>query len=133
MQNRQTLLSLPRSQRFRELLPVDSQVNASGIFYFDLGSKLQGLGDTLKNTVDLTDSQKQAVGQLTGNQAPVLICAYAGTENITVASSSGFFGFGLDTLLSAGRGAPILPQLLSSAMGRTAPVMKLQERKTKTQ
>ncbi|WP_031495283.1 FecR family protein [Bryobacter aggregatus] len=133
LQNRQTLLSLPRSQRFRELLPVDSQVNASGIFYFDLGSKLQGLGDTLKNTVDLTDSQKQAVGQLTGNQAPVLICAYAGTENITVASSSGFFGFGLDTLLSAGRGAPILPQLLSSAMGRTAPVMKLQERKTKTQ
>ena len=131
LQNRQNLLSLTRSQRFRDLLPQDGQVNASGVFYFNLGSNLQGLADTLKHS--LPELQQQALGQLAANQGPVLICAYAGADSITVASTSGFFGLGLDTLLSVGRGTPILPQILSSAMGEKVPRGATQQKTTRNQ
>lgn len=131
LQNRQNLLSLTRSQGFRDLLPQDGQVNASGVFYFNLGSNLQGLADTLKHS--LPELQQQALGQVAANQGPVLICAYAGADSITVASTSGFFGLGLDTLLSVGRGIPILPQILSSATGEKVPRGATQQKKTRNQ
>ncbi|MFN9301016.1 MAG: hypothetical protein ACK6DZ_25320, partial [Acidobacteriota bacterium] len=55
---------------------------------------------------------------------PVLITAYAAPNSITVLSSSGFFGLGLDTLLSAGAGVPILPQLRAAALPHSATIMK---------
>jgi hypothetical protein len=106
LQTRNTLLSLPRSQRFRELLPVDASVNASAVFYVNLGTGVEGLAEVLKK-------------DLSAVSGPVLITAYAGPDSITVASSSGFFGFGLDSLLAAGKGAPILPQLVGRAVGGT--------------
>jgi hypothetical protein len=106
LQNRNTLLSLPRSQRFRELLPADASVNASAVLYVNLGTGVEGLADVLKK-------------DLSAVSGPVLIAAYAGPDSITVASSSGFFGFGLDSLLAAGKGAPVLPQILARAVGGT--------------
>jgi len=117
LQNRNSLLSLPRSQRFRELLPADAEVNASGVFYFNLVTGLESMAGTVKNSLNLPESQKQAIEQFTANSGPVLITAYAGPDSITVASSSGFFGFGLDSLLSAGKGNPILPQILARVVG----------------
>lgn len=118
LQTRQNLLSLPRSQVFKELLPLDGQVNSSALFYFNLGANLKGLSDTVKGS--LPEAQQKALTQFSANATPVLICLYAGADTITVASTSGFFGFGLDTLMTAGHGSPILPQILSSAMGGPA-------------
>jgi hypothetical protein len=117
LQNRASMLSLPRSQRFIDLLPADAQVNASAVFYANLGSSLQSAASAVKGTMKMPESQKQAIEDFAASTGPVLITAYAGEDSITFASSSGFFGFGLDSLLAAGKGAPILPQILSSAMG----------------
>lgn len=94
LQTRNSMASLPRSQKFKNLLPADAQVNASAVFYFNLGVKLE---------------------QLPVSGEPVLITAYAGPDSITFSSSSGFFGLGIDSLLAAGKGAPILPQLVMRA------------------
>ena len=131
LQTRQNLLSLPRSQAFRELLPLDGQVNSSALFYFNLGANLKGLSDTVKGS--LPEAQQKALTQFSANATPVLICLYAGADTITVASTSGFLGFGLDTLLTAGHGAPILPQILSSAMGGPATQGKRAQEKLRKQ
>jgi hypothetical protein len=94
LQTRNSMASLPRSQKFKNLLPADAQVNASAVFYISLGVKLE---------------------QLPVSGEPVLIMAYAGPDSITFSSSSGFFGFGIDSLLAAGKGAPIVPQLMMKA------------------
>lgn len=121
IQNRQTAFGLARSQRFRSLLPLDSQVNMSAVVYYNLGNSLKGIVDQMKTSLTLTDAQKKAMDQMAGNQNPVLICAYADTQKLTVASTSGFFGFGFDQFLAAGRGMPILPEIISSAMGQKVP------------
>jgi hypothetical protein len=121
MQNRQTGFGLARSQRFRDLLPLDSQVNMSAVVYYNLGTSLKGIVDQMKTSLTLTDAQKKAMDQMAGNQAPVLICAYAEAQKLSVASTSGFFGFGIDNLLAAGKGMPILPTIISSALGQKVP------------
>lgn len=121
IQNRQTGFGLARSQRFRDLLPLDAQVNMSGVVYYNLGSSLKGIVDQMKTSTSLPAQQRMAIDQLAANQAPVLICAYADAQKLTVASTSGFFGFGIDNLLAAGKGMPILPAILSSALGQKAP------------
>lgn len=115
LQTRNNLLSLPRSRRFIDLLPADAEVNASAVFWVNSGTSLQGVADSLKG--NLNEEQKKALERFSSNSGPVLITAYAGPDSITVASSSGFFGFGLDSLLAAGKGSPILPQILARAMG----------------
>lgn len=121
IQNRQTAFGLARSQRFRDLLPLDSQINMSAVVYYNLGNSLKGIVDQMKTSLTLTDAQKKAMDQMAGNQAPVLICAYADPQKLTVASTSGFFGFGIDTFLSAGKGMPILPAIINSALGQKVP------------
>jgi hypothetical protein len=109
IQTRNTLLSLPRSQRFLDLLPADSQVHASAILFADL---------------NVVKSALSSVTSALPNSGPVLITAYAGPDSITVLSSSGFFGLGIDTLLSAGAGLPILPQLRAAALPSSANIRK---------
>lgn len=118
LQTRASGLSLPRSQRFKELLPAEAQVNASAVFYTNLGSVLKGAADAVGGSGALNSEQKKAVDQFAGSSGPVLIAAYASEDSITFASSTGFFGFGLDSLLSAGRGTPMLPELLVRALGK---------------
>lgn len=111
IQTRNSLLSLPRSQRFLDLLPADAQVNASAVFYVNFGSSLATVAGAVNNPT---------LNQIASSAAPILITAYAGPDSITVLSSSGFFGLGIDSLLASAKGAPILPQLLAGAMGRSA-------------
>ncbi|MCX6613779.1 MAG: hypothetical protein NTW74_23400, partial [Acidobacteria bacterium] len=125
LQTRNNLLSLPRSRRFIELLPADAEVNASAIFWVNVGTSLEAVAGTIKGS--LSADQKKAVDQFTANSGPVLITAYAGPDSITVASSSGFFGFGLDSLLAAGKGSPILPQILARAVGGAGIMNKQQK------
>ena len=122
IQNRQTGRSLSRSQQFRSLLPVDSDVNTSAVLYFNTGSGLKDLANQAKDGLNLTDAQKASIAKLVNSSEPVLICAYAGDRNLTVASTTGFFGFGLDSLLMAGKGMPVLPAILGSAMRASNPL-----------
>ncbi len=128
IQNKASLLSLPRSQRFLDLLPADAQVNASAVLFADLATGLKSAAAAVKGAVELPAAQKKALDELTASSGPVLIVAYAGEDNITFVSSSGFFGFGLDSLLSAGSGASMFPQVLSRAMGAPPMAKKKQQR-----
>ncbi len=124
LQNRTTLLSLPRSQRFRDLLPADAQVNASGVLYANLGSSLSAIAGVINGSTKLSEAEKKTIENLSTNSGPVLITAYAGPDSITVTSSTGFFGFGLDTLLAAGSGTPMLPQILAGVVGQTSNIKR---------
>lgn len=124
MQNRQTGRSLPRSQTFRGLLPADTDLNASAILFFNTGSGLKDLATQATGAFNLSDEQKQAIQKMLASSEPVLICAYADDQRLTVASTSGFFGFGLENLLMAGKGMPVLPVILGSAMRAAAPLQK---------
>ncbi len=122
IQNRQTGNGLPRSNGFRQLIPAGAQVNMSGVFYYNLGPTLRGVFDAVTGTIQMPSNQKEALEKLVNNQEPVLIALYAEENQITVASSSGFFGFGLENLLAAGSGAPVLPSVLGSVMRQAAPI-----------
>lgn len=122
IQNRQTGNGLARSNGFRQLIPAGASVNMSGVFYYNLGPTLRGLFDAVTATVQMPSNQKEALEKLVNNQEPVLIALYAEENQITVASSSGFFGFGLENLLAAGGGAPVLPSVLGSVLRQAAPV-----------
>lgn len=122
IQNRQTGNGLARSNGFRQLIPADAQVNMSGVFYYNLGPALRGVFDAVAGTIQMPSTQKEALEKLVNNQEPVLIALYAEENQITVASSSGFFGFGLENLLAAGSGAPVLPSVLGSVMRQAAPI-----------
>jgi hypothetical protein len=122
IQNRQTGNSLTRSSGFRQLIPADAQVNMSGVIYYNMGPSLRGVLDALKSSGAVPPNQQDAIAKLATNQEAVLIALYAEENQISVASSSGFFGFGLENLLAAGSGAPVLPSILGSVMRQTAPV-----------
>jgi hypothetical protein len=115
LQTRSSTLSLPRSQRFRDLLASDAQVNASAILYAKLSAALQ-------TAATLNPSLQQTLTTLASAE-PVLITAYAGPDSIRVTSTTGFLGLGLDTLFAAGQGAPVLPRIM---VGATPGIMNRQ-------
>jgi hypothetical protein len=124
MQNRQTGNGLARSTAFKQLIPAGSPVNMSGVIYYNLGPALQSVLNTVKSTVGVPEQQAKAMDQLANAQEAVLIALYADEDRITVASSSGFFGFGLENLLSAGAGAPVMPSIAFSVLQHAAPFMR---------
>ena len=79
--------------------------------------------EAVKNTVSVPAEQAKLMDQLANGQEAVLIALYAESDRITVASSTGFFGFGLENLLAAGAGAPVMPSIALSVLQQTAPFM----------
>jgi ferric-dicitrate binding protein FerR (iron transport regulator) len=132
LQNRQLGNGLARSAGFRQLIPAGSPVNMSGIVYYNLGPGLASALEALKKSVNLPPAQTKALEEFAANRAPTLIALYAEDDKITVASSSGFFGFGIESLLAAGSGMPVLPAVIGGAMQPVgamqpaAPIMKIQ-------
>jgi len=113
IQSRSTGMTLARSSNFRNQLPQDGYLNFSALLYYNLGSAVGPLVDQLKSSGLMTPEQQQSAALLTENREPVLIYAYGEPDRILVASRSGFFGLGLDTLLGLnGRGPTALQQLL---------------------
>jgi hypothetical protein len=78
--------------------------------------------DQLKSSGMMTPDQRKAAAMLTANREPGLIYAYGEPDRIVVASRSGFFGLGLDTLvgLNGKGGGMALPQLLGPLMPRVS-------------
>ncbi len=124
LQNRRNGNGLARSTAFRQLLPADSQVNMSGVLYYNLGPGLKSIVDQMKSIPDLPAGQSQSLDALAANQEPVLIGLWAENDRLTVASSTGFFGLGLENFVAAAGGQPILPSILGSALRQTAPFLQ---------
>jgi hypothetical protein len=118
MQSRNAGVSLPKSPKFRALLPRDGYAHFSALVYSDLTSALAPIAEQLKNSGLLTPEQQQSIGLLEGNKEPTLLYAYGEADRITVASSSSFFGMGLDTLMGLNApGKSVMPMLMRDAFG----------------
>lgn len=99
IQERAAQTTLARSPAFRALLPKDGHVNFSALLYYNAGVQLGPVVDQLRNSGLVNPAQQKSLAQLTANREPGLIYAYAEPDRIMVASRSGFFGLGLDTLI----------------------------------
>jgi hypothetical protein len=111
IQNRATGNTLSQSAAFRAQLPQDGHLNFSALLYYNMGVQAGPVIDQLKSF--MTPEQQKAAGMLVQNREPGLIYAYGEPDRILVASRSGFFGFGLDTLLGLNvKGAGAMTQLL---------------------
>ncbi len=76
------------------------------------------LAKQLKSLGALNSEQQHELDALRENSAPGLIYAYGEPDRIVVASSSGFMGLNLDTLLGIGEGNPaLLSQFLGASTG----------------
>ena len=118
--NRASGNTLESSAAFRAQLPQDGHVNFSALVYSNLGAQVGPVIDQLKSGGLMTAEQEKAAATIVGNREPSLIYAYGEPDRIFVASRSGFFGLGLDTLLGLNaKGAGALAQLLP-------PVFKLE-------
>ncbi len=115
IENRSAGVTLERSAAFRAQLPQDGHVNFSALLYYNMGAQIGPVADQLKSSGLMTPAQQQSMAALTANREPGLIYAYGEPDRIVVASRSGFFGLGLDTLVGLNaKGAGALPQLLPS-------------------
>ena len=112
IQTRQAGYALTRSSTFQALLPNDGYTNFSAIFYHNIGPVVGPIAEQLKSSGALTAQQRQSIDALTANSAPGLIYAYGEPDRIMVASSTGFMGFDLGTLLTMGENGPFLPQMM---------------------
>jgi hypothetical protein len=117
IQSRTSGMTLSHSAAFRAQLPQDGHVNFSALLYYNVGSTVGPIIDQLKSGGLMTPEQQQSAALLTANREPGLIYAYGEPDQIEVASRSGFFGLGLDTLVGLNNGkASALPQLLGPLM-----------------
>jgi len=118
IQNRQAGYVLTRSQAFQEQLPTDGYTNFSALFYHNIGPTLAPLAEQLKATGALTPDEQRDLNALGAYSTPGLIYAYGEPDRIIVASSSGFMGLKLDSLLAIGEGDPVvLSHLFGHSVG----------------
>ena len=111
IQNRAAGATLARSPAFRAQLPQDGHVNFSALLFYNMGAQVGPVYDQLKAL--MTPEQQKSAAMLVQNREPGLIYAYGEPDRIMVASRSGFFGLGLDTLLGLNtKGAGAFTQLL---------------------
>ena len=84
--------SLARSAEFQSLLPKDGHMNFSALLYQNVGPLLKPLAD------QLSGQQMQALTQLANDSKPSVICAYAGDNQIELASASKLLPFDLNSV-----------------------------------
>ncbi len=97
IQTRANGSTLARSAAFRAQLPQDGHSNFSAILYYNMGVQAGPAVDQLKTL--MTPEQQKSAAMLVANREPGMIYAYGEPDRIVVASRSGFFGMGLDTLV----------------------------------
>jgi hypothetical protein len=113
IQTRASGVTLAHSSAFRAQLPQDGHVNFSGLLYYNAGVQLGPVIDQLKSSGLMTPDQQKSISAFSANREPGLIYAYGEPERVFVASRSGFFGLGLDTLVGLNaKGVGALPELL---------------------
>ena len=118
IQNRQAGYTLTRSPGLRAQLPSDGYTNFSAMFYHNLAPIITPLAEQLKAMRTLSPDEQHELDTLTTNAAPGLIYAYGEPDRILVASSTGFMGLNLDTLLAISQGQPpLFSRLFGNAPG----------------
>ena len=118
LENRQAGYVLTRSQAFQAQLPTDGYTNFSALFYHNIGPALTPLAQQLQAAGALTAEEQHDFDALRAYSTPGLIYAYGEPDRIIVASSSGFMGLNLDTLLAIGQGNPgMLSHLFGTSVG----------------
>src|SRR5215469_5457888 len=118
IENRQAGYVLTRSQAFQGQLPTDGYTNFSALFYHNIGPALAPLAQQLKSTGALTPDEQRELNALGAYSTPGLIYAYGEPDRIIVASTSGFMGLNLDSLLGIGQGNPVvLSHLFGNRLG----------------
>jgi hypothetical protein len=118
IENRQAGYVLTRSAAFQGQLPTDGYTNFSALFYHNMGPTLAPLAEQLKAAGGLTAEEQRELNALGAYSTPGLIYAYGEPDRIIVASSSGFMGLNLDSLVSVGQGQPVaLSQLFRALLG----------------
>jgi ferric-dicitrate binding protein FerR (iron transport regulator) len=110
IRNRAAGVTLPRSQAFRSRLPAANSPHYSSAVFYNLGSKLGAAGQ-FAGGGKLDESSRKTIDFLSQSD-PVLIVTYGESNQITVASTSGFLGMGIDALLDAAAGEAMLPRIL---------------------
>ncbi len=118
IQTRATGNTLSQSAAFRAQLPQDGHLNFSAILYYNMGAQAGPVFDQLKTF--MTPEQQKSAAMLVANREPGLIYAYGEPDRILAASRSGFFGFGIDTLLGLNVKGGGLRQLLPPVINPTA-------------
>lgn len=98
VQTRQTGYTLSRSSNFRSQLPTDGYTNFSALLYTNLGPAMKPFADMIASSA--TAAQWQSIQALVQSSEPSLIYAYGQPDSITVASTGGFLGFGLDAVMA---------------------------------
>ncbi|HXJ43702.1 MAG TPA: hypothetical protein VNH18_30745, partial [Bryobacteraceae bacterium] len=107
IQNRQTGYTLPKSASFRTQLPHDASSNFSGVVYHHLGQ-------TLAPIANLINSPQ--LNALSKDDTPGVICFWAQSDRIDVATRGSIFGMNLESLLAL-QGAGPLKMLGQAATG----------------
>ncbi|HEX4770295.1 MAG TPA: FecR family protein [Bryobacteraceae bacterium] len=113
IQNRSTGYTLSRSDKFRQQLPADGNIDFSALLYYNAGPALSTLAEGLNATNTVSPAQKQAISNFAAASKPGLVYAYAGNDTISVSSKSGFLGLNMDTLS--------LPAVLAASMHKNFP------------
>src|SRR5258708_26702546 len=108
IRDRQAGNTLTHSTPFQALLPSDGYTNFWAIFYHNTGPVIGPLVEQIQSTGALTPQQQQSISYLQENTAPGLIYVYGEPQRIVAASSTGFMGFDLGTLMTMVHGVNLL-------------------------
>ena len=77
-----SLWALVNSAEFQALLPVDGEMNFSGVVYQNLGTLLGPLSALTRATSSLSDEQHQLASAMAKNAKPSLTTAYGADDRI---------------------------------------------------
>lgn len=121
--------TLPRSARFRDLLPLDGRADFSALVFQHVGPLLSPLAGSLGRVAgsELSDEQLHALGELAQQTEPSLAYAYGEPDRILVAGTGpgGPFGLGLNALTGLG-GLASMGEALSAAAAEGAAVGRVE-------
>jgi len=81
---------LPRSERFRSLIPADGRADVSGVLFQDLGPLVGGILEGA-GRAGLGTKERESLAGLARRTQPSLICAYGEEDRIRVAGIGGLF------------------------------------------
>lgn len=94
--------SILSDAKFRALLPADQYTGFSGVFFQQAAGALASLASSMAANSGAKPEQVAAMEQLAKELKPTLVAAYADSRSVTVASKSGLFGLGGNSLLRMG-------------------------------
>jgi ferric-dicitrate binding protein FerR (iron transport regulator) len=83
--------TLARSDRFRALLPPDSESHVSALLYQNLGASLGSLLGAAGSVV--TDEQRGSLEELAQKAKPSVVCAYGREDGIQLSGDGGLMDF----------------------------------------